>query len=165
MKVDRATRYDDFAVFEPLLAEGEAERLEKAAVADRYGDDGFYAMTLGDMFSVLAGDTKPLTWGVAPDSVFAVYRIKAFTKFIETFIGRLKSLTLQPTPEQIKNSHGCLPCQFDESVLVFCRNHFGLHGFAEVERLKVADLLIAKKEAFNAAVVERNIANSIKTKR
>lgn len=162
MKIDRSTRYDEFSVFEPMLADGEVERLQEVAVRDRYGGDGFYAMTLGDMFTVLSGNVRPLTWGVSPDSVFAVYRVRAFTDFIGKLIERLKSLTLPPTAEQVSNARGCIPSQFDESIYVFCRRHFGLTGFADVERLKVADLIMAKKEAYNDAVVDRNIAESLK---
>lgn len=162
MKIDRDTKYDDFIALEPYMAEGEAERLQGEAVKSLYGEDGFYNMTLGDMFAVLSGDPSPLCRGVEPQSVFAVYRTRAFAEFVNGFIENMKRLTLPPTAEQVKHAQGCLPSQFDESVYVFCRNYFGLRGFAEVEALKVADLLLAKKDSYNHAVVERNIAASMR---
>ncbi len=161
LKVDRHMKMRDFAHYEAVLCDGEADRLKAAAVRDMYGDDGFYAMTLGDFFAVMGGDIRPLG---ADGTVFATYRVRAFADFVDTFIRSLSQLTLQPTPEQVRHSSGTIPCRFDESVLVFCRSYFGLHGFEEVERLKVADLLLAKKDAFNQAVVERNIASRLNGK-
>ena len=166
IKVDHKTRYEDFQMWEPLLAEGMTEALEAGAVRAVYGDDGFWAMPLGDMFTVMAGDPRPLT-GDDPDSVFAVYRVKAFQRFMgdgkdNGFISQLKRLTLPATPESIRVSQGCLDYAFDESVYVFCRSYFNLHTFADVDKLKVADLILAKRDAYNQAVVERNMAASIR---
>lgn len=162
LKIDRNTRYEDFRMWEPLLADGMADAIRKAAVRNRFGVDGFWNMTLGDMFSILAGDMTRLTWGVSPDSVFGVYINKAFSSFMEDFIGKLKSLTLPPTQDAMQASQGCLNVAFDESVYVFCREYFGLHGFEAVEGLKVADFIMAKKDAYNKAVVDRNVAAAIK---
>lgn len=162
MKIDANTKYDDFRRWEPFLEDGQAEAIGKAAVRLRFGDDGFWAMTLGDLFETLGGNTQRLTWGVAPDSVFAVYLVKAFTEFIEDFIGKLKSLTLPQTSDSIKASQGCLGCTFDESVYVFCREYFNLKTFGDVERLKVADLIMAKKDTYNKGIVDRNMAAGLK---
>ena len=161
IKVDTHTRYEDFRKWEPILADGMAEALEKAAVRAVYGDDGFWAMPLGEMFAVMAGDTRPLT-GDTPETVFSVYRMKAFARFVDDLIGKLKALTLPPTPDGVTASQGCLDYAFDESVYVFCRSYFGLHGFEAVESLKVADLIMAKKDAYNQAVVDRNMAAAIR---
>lgn len=161
IKVDANTVYMDFQLWEPLMADGMAEAIERGAVRDKFGEDGFWSMTLGDMFAVMAGDTKPLT-GDRPETVFSVYRAKAFAKFVDDLIGKLKVLTLPPTPESIRHSQGCLDYAFDESVYVFCLHYFGLHSFAEVEALKVADLLMAKKDAYNQQLIDRNMAADIK---
>lgn len=162
MRIDANTKYDDFCMWEPFLVEGQAEAIEKAAVRNRFGADGFWAMTLGDLFETLSGNTKRLTWGVSPDSVFAVYLAKAFSAFIEDFIAKLKALTLPPTPEAMRASQGCLNCTFDESVYVFCREYFNLKTFGDVERLKVADLIMAKKDTYNKGIVDRNMAAGLK---
>ena len=162
MKIDATTRYKDFVIFEPMLDEGEKKRIKDAAVRHRFGKDGFYSMTLGDMFEVIAGDTRKLTWGVAPDSVFGVYLVQAFADFIEKLIEKLKALTPPSTPDSVRVSQGCIKREFDESVYVFCREYFGLGGFAAVEQLKVADYIMAKKDAYNKAIVDRNMAASIR---
>lgn len=161
IKVDHKTRYEDFQMWEPLLAEGMTEAIEAGAVRAVYGDDGFWAMPLGDMFTVMAGDPRPLT-GDSPDTVFSVYRVKAFGKFVDDLIEKLNSLRLPQTPDDIRASQGCLEYAFDESVYVFCRSYFNLPGFEAVDRLKVADLIMAKKDSYNQAVVERNMAASIR---
>lgn len=159
LKIDRHTTMDEFAVYEPHLAEGEARRIKDAAVRAVFGADGFYTMTIDDLLTAMAGDVSVLH---ADATVFGVYRVKAFSEFVDTFIAELEQLTLPLTAEQMKNQQGTKTCTFDEAVYMFCRSFFGLRGYGEVDALKVADLLLAKKEAFNAAVVERNIAQSIK---
>ena len=166
LKVDRHSKYSDFAVFEPVLAEGMAEKIEAAAVRDRYGKDRFFSMTLGDLFDVLSGNPEPLA-GDEPDTVFAVYRVRAFQRFIGNgedngFIAKLKALTLPPTEDTIKAAQGCLDYNFDESVYVFCRHYFNLHTFADVDGLKIADLIMAKKDAYNQGIVDRNMAAAMR---
>lgn len=161
IQVNADTVYQDFLMWEPLMAKGMADAIMSGAVRDKYGDDGFWGMTLGELFSVMAGDTTPLTGG-RPETVFAVYRAKAFSKFVDELVGTLKRLTPPPTPNAISASQGCLDYAFDESVYVFCLHYFNLHTFADVERLKVADLIMAKKDAYNQAVVDRNMAAAIK---
>lgn len=162
MKINKDTKYSELRFVEPYLEEDETLRIEDAAVQTRFGKDGFYAMTLGDFFAIMGGDTETLTKGMGDDTVFAVYLGRAFDAFVDFFIERLKSLTLPPTPESMRTSQGCLDVGFDESVYVFCREYFNLHTFADVEALKVADYIMARKDAYNRAVVERNMAASIK---
>ena len=161
IQVNADTVYQDFQMWEPLMAKGMADAIMTGAVRDKYGADGFWAMPLGDMFAVMSGDTTPLT-GDHPETVFSVYRSKAFAKFVDDLILKLQRLTLPSTPDDINASQGCLDYAFDESIYVFCLHYFNLHTFADVERLKVADLIMAKKDAYNQAVVERNMAASIK---
>lgn len=162
LRVDRNMKYATFAVFEPYVSEADMARLKESAVKARYGDDGFYAMPIDDMLSAMRGDVHRLLWGDAPDSAFAVLRLRAFTEFVNSLIGDLKRMTLPPTPTMVTMQQGTLPWEFDEAVYVFLRSYFGLKGFEGADRLKIADLLLAKKDAFNAAIVERNITNHAK---
>lgn len=159
MKIDRHTKIEDFAPFARYLADGEEERLQGIAVRDLFGPDGFYAMTIGDMLEAMGGDTTALQ---DDGTVFGAYRVKAFRSFVDTLIASLQRLTLPATAQQIAQGQGTLSCTFDEAVYMFCRSFFALPSYAEVDRLKVADLLLAKKEAYNAAVVERNIAERLR---
>ena len=44
------------------------------------------------------------------------------------------------------------------------RSYFGLPNFDAVRELKVADYIMAKKDDYNKAVVDRNVANQISAK-
>lgn len=162
LKIDRNMTYQAFAVFEPYMSEADVERVKSLAVRVKYGEDGFWSMPVGDMLDAMRGNVARLTWGDSPDSAFAVLRVRAFSEWVGGFIAKLQAMTLPPTPEQLKSQSGTLTCTFEEAVYMFLRQWFGLRGFAEADRLKVADLLLARKEAYNAAIVERNLANSIR---
>lgn len=161
MKIDRDTRYNDFAPFASLLAEGEEIRLQKAAVEDKFGPDGFMAMTLGDMLAAMRGDTAPLLTDKGA-TVFDVFRVKAFKGFVDELIAVLRSTSMPPTAEDGALRNGTLDSTFEESVYVFCRAYFGLPSFGQVDTLKVADYILARRDDYNRAVVDRNMASAIK---
>lgn len=161
LKIDRNTKYDDFATFEGVLADGEEARLKDAAVRDLYGSQGFMAMPIKDLTDVLQGDNTPLR---IDGTVFGVYRHKAAVEWFAQFVDTLQRLTLPPTPEQTRQTQGTMPATIDKAIYFFLRSFFRLHGYAEADNLTVADLLLAKEEAYNAAVVERNISNQLKEK-
>lgn len=161
MKIDRNTKYKDFAPFAACLAEGEDVRLQKAAVEDKFGSDGFMAMTLGDMLAAMRGDTSPLLNDKGA-TVFDVFRLKAFKGFVDELIAVLRSTSMPPTAEDGALRTGMLDSTFEESVYVFCRGYFGLRSFGEVDTLKVADYILARRDDYNRAVVDRNMAAAIK---
>ena len=161
LKVDRNTRIEDFAPFVPTLSKEDVRRLKEGAVRDLYGEQGFMAMPIRDLTDVLQGDNRPLR---IDGTVFGQYRYIAAVEWFADFVETLGRLTMQPTPEQAAQAQGCLPSSIDKAIYFFLRSHFGLHSYAEADLLTVADLLLAKEEAYNAAVVERNIARQLKEK-
>lgn len=165
MKVTAKTLYDDaFICLEPTFEAGEMERLRKTATLVNIGKDGFYSMTIGDLLRCMDGDFSPLMKHDGT-TVFDVYCIKDFSVFCDQFVKMVDSLTLKPTADDSKNARGTKKLTFAESLLIFCRRYFGLHSFADVERLTLADYVIAKKDDYNEQVINRNIANSLKTSR
>lgn len=161
LKVDRNTMMEDFAPFANVLTAQQTERLKEGAVRDLYGEHGFMSMPIRDLTDVLQGDNRPLH---IDGTVFGSYRYIAAVEWFADFVEQLGRLTLPPTPEQTRHAQGCLPCSIDKAIYFFLRSHFGLHSYAEADALTVADLLLAKEEAYNVAVVERNIANQLKEK-
>lgn len=166
LKVDRHTKWADFAQWAPLIAGGEAERLERAAVLeryprDRYGNEGFYTMPIGELLLILSGDQSPLL-SEEGDTVFDHYRCVAFGKWVTGLIDDLARLTPPATQDEQRRTQGVLPSSFDESVYVFCRNYFALPSFSAVEDLTVGEYVMAKKDAYNIAVVDRNTAAEIR---
>lgn len=161
MKIDKTTPYDSFAALEPFMAAGEIERLEKTAVSDMFGADGFMAMSVGHLLDAIRGDVSSLLRG-GGDTVFDVYRVRAFARFLSKFVDDLKALTPPPTAEDATLSQGTIPRSFDEAVYCFCRSYFQLPTFAAVDDLKIADYVLAKRDDYNRTVVERNMAKMMK---
>ena len=58
----------------------------------------------------------------------------------------------------------CYPVEFGESLLLFSREYFQLHSFKEASNINLADLLIAKKDAYNKAAFERAYTANITKK-
>ena len=60
MKIDRHTLNEDLAPLLSILTDEDMGRVRAAAVRDKYGDAGFYGMTVGDFTTVIGGDVCPL---------------------------------------------------------------------------------------------------------
>lgn len=162
MKIDRYTLYKDFAPLEPYVETSKLEELRRSAVAEKFGSGGFYDMTLGGLLDAMKDDFDALQ-DCRGETVFDVYRVAEFGVWLNEFIATIESLTLKPTPKQVMQSAGCKELTFEESVYFFVRSYFGLKNFDSVRDLTVADYIMAKKDEYNHNVVERNIANAIKT--
>ena len=163
MKIDKYTLYRDFAAVEPYIEAPKLEELRRASVADKLGTEGFYGLTLGGLLDGMRGDFDALT-DCGGDTVFDRYRIAAFCEWLKEFVAVVNGLTLKPTAKQIAQSSGCKSLTFEESVYYFVRSYFGLPNFDAVRELTVGDYIMAKKDDFNKAVVDRNISNSLMNK-
>lgn len=160
MIVTRETAYEDFAPYEPHVNLEDRAKITKAAIADKFGDNGFYMLDIGTFLACVHGDFDGL-FSNGGLSVFDIYRIKAFPDWLKEFTEALERLTLKPTAKQLQSQQGCEKVTFDESVFIFCRQYFGLHSFDDVLRLTVSDYLMAKKDDFNRQLIERNTANQM----
>ena len=160
MKIDKYTLYRDFAPIEPYVEAPKLEELRRAAVADKFGMECFYGLTLGGLLDGMRGDFDALM-DCGGDTVFDRYRIAAFCEWLKEFVAVVDSLTLKPTPKQRMQANGCKTLTFEESVYYFVRSYFGLHSFDAVRDLTVGDYIMAKKDDYNKAVVDRNISNSL----
>ena len=163
MKIDKYTLYRDFAAVEPYIEAPKLEELRRAAVADKFGMEGFYGLTLGGLLDGMRGDFDALM-DCGGDTVFDRYRIAAFCEWLKEFVALVDSLTLKPTPKQRMQANGCKSLTFEESDYYFVRSYFGLPNFNAVRDLTVGDYIMAKKDDFNKAVVDRNISNSLMNK-
>ena len=163
MKIDRYTLYSDFERVEPYVSADVLERLRVTAVVDMFGDEGFYGMTLGVLLDAMRGDFDGLTQ-CNGETVFDRFRMNAFSEWIKEFVAVVNGLTLKPTPQQQRQASGCKSVTFEESVYFFVRSYFGLPSFNAVRGLTVGDYIMAKKDDFNKAVIDRNISNSLKLK-
>lgn len=160
MKIDKYTLYRDFVAVEPYVEAPKLEELRRAAVAEKFGEEGFYGLTLGGLLDGMRGDFDALM-DCGGDTVFDQYRVAAFCEWLKEFVALVDSLTLKPTPKQRMQTNGCKSLTFEESVYYFVRSYFGLPNFNAVRDLTVGDYIMAKKDDFNKAVVDRNISNSL----
>ena len=163
MKIDKYTLYRDFAAVEPYIEAPKLEELRRAAVADKFGKIGFYGLKLGELLDGMKCDFDALM-DCDGETVFDRYRVAAFCEWLKEFVALVDSLTLKPTPMQARQTRGCKTLTFEESVYYFVRSYFGLPNFDAVRELTVGDYIMAKKDDFNKAVVDRNISNSLKIK-
>ena len=161
MKIDRHTLNEELAPLLSIVTEEDMGRVRKAAVRDKYGDAGFYGMTVGDFTTVLAGDVRPLLQS-GGRTVFDTCRVEAFKEWVDELSDTLKRLTPPPTAESVKLNAGTIPSEFVESVYLFCRSYFNLGSFEQADRLKVSEFVLAKKDDYNHAVVDRNVSAMMK---
>lgn len=161
MKIDRNTTNEEIAPFLALIGEGDMERVREASVRDKYGEAGFYGMTVGDFTTVLSGDVRPLLQS-GGRTVFDAARVEAFRAWVDELAGTLKRLTLPATAESVRLNSGTIPSEFVESVYLFCRSYFGLPSFRAADKLKVSEFVMAKKDDYNHAVVDRNVSAMVK---
>lgn len=87
-----------------------------------------------------------------------------FADYLDGFGKMLERLTPTTTPEQRQAQSACLSVEFEESVLVFCRDYFGLRSFRAAEELTVNEYLIAKKDTYNKVTFERKMNDIYKLK-
>ena len=161
MKIDRHTLNEELAPLLSIVTEEDMGRVRKAAVRDKYGDAGFYGMTVGDFTTVLSGDVRPLLQS-GGRTVFDTSRVEAFREWVDELSDTLKRLTPPPTAESVKLNAGTIPSEFVESVYLFCRSYFNLDSFEQADRLKVSEFVLAKKDDYNHAVVDRNVSAMMK---
>jgi hypothetical protein len=161
MKIDRHTLNEELAPLLSILTDEDMGRVRAAAVRDKYGDAGFYGMTVGDFTTVIGGDVRPLLQS-GGRTVFDTCRVEAFREWVDELSATLRRLTVPPTAESIRLNAGTLPCEFTESVYLFCRSYFGLPSFEAADTLKVSEFVMAKKDDYNHAVVDRNVSAMMK---
>lgn len=155
MRIDRNTETREFAPFAAMVSKEDVARLKAAAVKDRFGESGFYGMTVGQLTTVISGDIRPLL-DSGGRTVFDEMRVQAFKDFIDELCAALRGLTLPPTPESVRMASGTMSSTFAESVYLFTRSYFGLPSFKEADRVLVSEYLLARKDDYNRQVVERN---------
>lgn len=158
MKVTKDTPYDgEFVAAETLMEDKDKQALTDAAIRSKFGEAGFWGMTLGGIFAALRDDLDAVATEEEAATVFGVYRLKAFPKWLDDFLTTAAALTAKPTAKQARASQGCVKISFEESVYILMRRYFGLQSFDAVNTMTAADYILAKKDDYNTQVVERNM--------
>lgn len=158
MVVNSDTLWIAFAPFEKYLQAGERERLQKAAPLAVIGSDGYLSLTIADFNRVaMHGDWRSLVSSKEEYemTVFEFYTIAGLKDFFEGYARDLERFTMKPDTKEKKAQSACYKVGAVESMLVFAREYFGLHSFHEAERVTLADLLVARKDAYNKAAFQK----------
>lgn len=123
-------------------------------------------LRIGDFFDCIRCDFSVIgvcsTWNNATQAQY-IWAM-GFADYMENFSKMLERMTLRGTAEQQQAQMVCLRVGFEESVLVFLQDFFGLHSFKEAEDITVNEYLIAKKSAYNKAAFERKLNDIYKLK-
>ncbi len=111
-------------------------------------------------FSVIGVDSS--TWNNATQAQY-IWAM-GFADYLDGFGKILERLTPSASPEQRQAQGVCLSVSFEESVLVFIRDYFGLRSFKAAEELTINEYLIAKKDTYNKVTFERKLNDIYKLK-
>lgn len=144
----------------------ERQRRELYERAQEHIGKHYGELTIGEFFGCLRGDFSAIGAGERWQDVTQGQYIWAmgFASFLDDLTGTLARLTPPMTPEQKAAQAACLRVGFEESVLVFVQQYFGLHSLREAEELTLNEYMIAKKDRYNAAVFEKKLSEILKSK-
>ena len=166
MQISDKTLYTD-VVYNAIKAE-DKERIKELATTHLLGCNiwdielGILLQFINGDFSVTKVDANAHEAGGV--TIFVKFFFEQVADFISEFAEKYKNLTPAPNNDERLASRGCLEISFSENLLYFTRSYFGLHSFADCEKIKVAEILIAKKDVYNSTIFQRNFAEIEKQK-
>ena len=154
MKIDFSKPYSKYVDVMPFVTDDSRKVLmqEAAKIRDPY------TLTLAEFFACCDGDFGCVVKDTKEPTTGEVLWLEMFQSFVADFGKILERLVIQQTPEQKQASANCLPVEWQEGMLVFVRSYFGLKSFAEAEKVTIGDYLLAKKDEYNTAIFQRNMA-------
>lgn len=166
MRITTDTRYFTVAPVLRALTDEQLEELRERAPKVVLGDGGYNGITLGQLAVLTTRGAKGVFTKAENEqdvSVFEYYCAEGFAAWFEDYTKKLQRLQPPMTSEEKAAQAACMQVGMIEGLLIFAREYFGLHSFGEAEQVTLGDLLIAKKDAYNKAVYQREY-NRIITK-
>lgn len=154
MQVTKYTLYSQIEPFEKFITKNSVQNLYKAA-EEVFG--AMYDLTFAEFWACSNGDFSRLG-DVSNPTVLQVYWRKRFENFVNEFADALKRLTLPQTPEEAQAAQGLVKVSWDEGMLVFIQQWFGLKSYKEAEQITMGEILIAKRAAYNRDKFQRNMS-------
>lgn len=145
-----------------LIKQADKERIKETAINEILGGP-FWDIELGVFMQFLNGDysvtkIEENIKNAGGLTIFAHVFFSALADFIVEFSEKYKNLTPAPKKEEVSANRDCLSVTFSENLLFFTRSYFGLHSFRACESIKVSEIIIAKKEAYNTIVFQRRFS-------
>ena len=154
MQVIKSTKYWRLEPIEYLLTEEQKSAL-MAAAEQVFGS--MYDLTFAEFWACSNGDFSILG-DISNPTVFQVYWQKRFEQFVKEFAEALKRLTIAQTPEEAQASQGLVKVTWDEGILTFLQQWFGLRSYKEAEQITIGEILIAKRAAYNREKFQRQMS-------
>ena len=158
MKVDLSKiSVDEFLLLSEYVGGFSASAFEQIE-PNGYGFD-FWQLNLYD-FGELSQSRTPeriTNYFYSQSASEYVAKQKAFEAFMIDFSTSLNKFTMKPTADEETASAACPPYMANEGLLVFVRQFFGLKNFTEAEKITLADVYLAKKSSYIAALYERRL--------
>lgn len=155
MQITEATKYAEFEPVEKYATKKTVQGLFESA-EEKFGK--MYDLEFGTFWQCSNDNFEEVLGNMSEPTVLQVYWKKRFEKFVEEFAATLKAMTLTQTAEEIQAAEGLLKISWDEAILVFVRDYFGLHSFKDAERITMGEILIAKRVTYNREKFQRKLA-------
>ena len=155
MQITEATKYAEFEPVEKYVTKKMVQGLFESA-EEKFGK--MYDLEFGTFWQCSNDNFEEVLGNMSEPTVLQVYWKKRFEKFVEEFAATLKAMTLTQTAEEIQAAEGLLKISWDEAILVFVRDYFGLHSFKDAERITMGEILIAKRVTYNREKFQRKLA-------
>lgn len=155
MQITEATKYAEFEPVEKYVTKKTEQGLFESA-EEKFGK--MYDLEFGTFWQCSNDNFEEVLGDMSEPTVLQVYWKKRFEKFVEEFAATLKAMTLTQTAEEIQAAEGLLKISWDEAILVFVRDYFGLHSFKDAERITMGEVLIAKRATYNREKFQRKLA-------
>lgn len=154
MQVTCITKYSEFEDKEKYLTEKSVQDL-KTQAEEIFGK--VYGLDFDTFRECYDGNFEAVLGSMSEPTVLQVYWIKRFRDVSEEFAKAVKTMTLPQTADELAASKGLISMTWDESILVFCQQFFGLHSYKEAGKLTLGEILIAKKAAYNREKFQRQM--------
>ena len=154
MVVTQDTKYRDIVEAEQYLTDDTKNQLTEAA-CKLYGDP--WQLGIGEFVQLTTGDMSRLG-DLSDPTVLQVYWLQAFKAFVAEFEKALQGLTMPKDAQELEAENVLHKVGLAEGMVVFARSYFGLHNFAEAEKVSMLDYLIAKRDTYNQAAYNKRLA-------
>lgn len=132
-----------------------------AAAVGLYGQ--FEQVRLADFLHFLNKDYSWFVDDLNNVTIAQYYWLLGLRQYTEVFIKALDKMTIPMTDRERKHSNGCIDNTFEQGVLLFCRDYFGLPSF-DIGDLRVWEFMLAKQNSYNREVFQRNETAEFKRK-
>jgi hypothetical protein len=153
MRLNKKTKWAD--VLPVWNVASNKEQVKADAVKLMFGDAGFYALTINNWIALTEQEDFTLFERFGKESAIGVLCVESFKNFVTDFIATLEKLTPPARAVDVARKNATLPCGVGEGFLIFARDYFCLHSFTEAGEITLADLILAKKDAYNNVMASR----------